>query len=210
MSRSKTRVIYNPIISDELKTKAAQPLDDPWFTPGHPPVILAVGRLDPAKDYSGLIKAFSILRQQIDANLMILGEGPERGKLESLAQELGLSDSVRLPGLMMNPFPYMTNADVFVLSSIWEGLPGTLIQAMACGCPVVSTDCPSGPSEILDGGRYGTLVPVGAPTEMAAGIISALETSPPHIPDEWLEQFTTQVAVQKYIEALQIHTPSND
>jgi glycosyltransferase involved in cell wall biosynthesis len=209
LSRSRIQVVYNPIISQELIAKSAQPLDDPWFYPGHPPVILAVGRLSPAKDYPTLLNAFAILRQKVAANLLILGEGSLRKKLEVMIHELELTDSVRLPGLIMNPFPYMSNADVFVLSSVWEGLPGTLIQAMACGCPVISTDCPSGPSETLGGGRYGTLVPPGKPVMLAEAIIHSLENEPPHIPDEWLQQFTTRVAVQKYIDALQINNSLN-
>ena len=204
ISQSRIQVIYNPIISQELITKASQPLDDSWFLPGHLPVILAVGRLDPAKDYPTLLKAFALVRHKKAANLLILGEGSARKKLEKMVAELRLTDSVRLPGLIMNPFPYMSHSDVFVLSSVWEGLPGTIIQAMACGCPIVSTDCPSGPSEILDGGRYGKLVPPGSPSALADALIHSLENEGPHIPDDWMRQYTTTVAVQKYIQALQI------
>jgi glycosyltransferase involved in cell wall biosynthesis len=204
LPQSKIQVIYNPIISDKMLAQAAQPLSDPWFLPGCPPVVLAVGRLDPAKDYPTLLNAFALVRQNMPANLLILGEGAVRDKLEALVQKLKLTDSVRIPGLMLNPFPYMSRAAVFVLSSVWEGLPGTLIQAMACGCPIVSTDCPSGPSEILDGGRYGKLVPPGNPSALSEAIIDALENDAPSIPDDWLQQYTTTVAVQKYIEALNI------
>ncbi len=136
-------------------------------------VVLAVGRLVPAKDFATLLRAFAILiRQQCNARLVILGEGPERQSLEALAAELAIDHSVAFPGFVSNPFKYMARADVFVLSSRYEGLPNVMIQAMACGCQIVSTDCPHGPREILLDGELGRLVPVGSVTELADAILS--------------------------------------
>jgi glycosyltransferase involved in cell wall biosynthesis len=112
------------------------------------------------------------------ARLIVLGDGKERAKLEALVRELDLAADVALPGFVINPLPYMKRAAVLVLSSVYEGLPGVLIEAMACGCPVVSTDCPSGPAEILDRGAYGKLVPMGDDTALAEAILATLEAPP--------------------------------
>ncbi|MCR4405258.1 MAG: glycosyltransferase [Candidatus Acetothermia bacterium] len=168
------RVVYNPAITPELFAKAEEPLDHPWFQPGEPPVILGVGRLVKAKDFPTLIRAFALVRKQVAARLMILGEGNERAKLEVLVRELGLEDDVVLPGFVDNPYKYMKRARVFVLSSRREGLPAVLIEALALGTPVVSTDCPSGPREILRGCDE-LLVPVGNAKALAHAILWLLE-----------------------------------
>lgn len=175
LPRDRITVIYNPVVSPQLTDQARQALDDPWFAPNQPPVVLSVGRLTRAKDYPTLLQAFALLRERCQARLLILGEGEGRAELEQLVRSFGLEQHVRLPGFVDNPYAYMARAAVFVLSSAWEGLPGVLIEAMACGCPVVSTDCPSGPAEILDGGRFGRLVPVGDAPRMAAAIALALD-----------------------------------
>ena len=183
LPRERIQVIYNPVVSEALLEKSRQPLAHPWFVPGAPPVVLSVGRLNAQKDFPTLLRAFAKLRQKNNARLLILGEGEERGPLESLVSELGLGDCVSLPGFADNPFAYMRRASLYVLSSRFEGLPTVLVEALACGCPVVSTDCPSGPSEILDGGRYGPLVPVGDAPALAEAISSALagaRVEPPH------------------------------
>lgn len=167
--------IYNPVATPSLYRKAAAPIDHAWFGEGQPPVILGVGRLMPQKDFATLIKAFARVRAQRPAKLMILGEGDQRGMLQALVKAQGVADDVSLAGFSDNPFAYLTRADLFVLSSTFEGLPGVLIQALACGCPVVSTDCPSGPVEILEGGRHGALVPVGDVEKMAEAIVRALD-----------------------------------
>ncbi len=143
--------------------------------PAGPRVILAAGRLSPQKDFPTLIRAFALLSRDRELRLLILGEGPERAALESLVRDLGLTERVALPGFQANPFAFMARARLFVLASAWEGLPGVLIQAMACGTPVVSTDCPSGPREILADGRFGPLVPVGNPPALARAIIDTLD-----------------------------------
>ncbi len=157
---SLVRVVYNPIVDDSLYAQAEAPLAHPWFEDGAP-VVLAAGRLITQKDYPTLLAAFHQVREERPARLIILGEGILRPVLEDKIRTLGLSDDVHLPGYVDNPFSFMKRCTVFVLSSKFEGLPGVLIQAMACGAPVVSTDCPSGPAEIVESGRSGLLVPVG-------------------------------------------------
>ena len=169
---------WNPVVSPALAEAAAQPLDHPWFRPGEPPVVLGAGKLRPQKDFATLIDAFAKLRAKRPARLMILGEGPEEGRLRVRARRLDISSDVALEGFVGNPFAYMARAAVFALSSAWEGLPSVLIQAMACGCPVVSTDCPSGPSEILEGGACGPLVPVGDSDALAAAMLRLLASPP--------------------------------
>lgn len=166
--------LYNPVVSRRLQVAAAEPVDHPWLATPEAPVILSVASLTAKKDLATLLRAFARLVEDTDARLLVLGEGPERGELERQRAELGLADKVDLPGFDPNPFRYMARADLFVLSSRVEGLPGALIQALACGCPVVSTDCPSGPREILDDGLYGELVPVGDAAAMAEAMARSL------------------------------------
>lgn len=168
--------VQNPVVTPELLAKAEEPNSDPWFAEGNPPVVLAVGRLHPQKDFPTLLRAFARARAVRPLRLIVLGEGAERGRLERLAEDLGIAEDVRLPGFAANPFSYMSRAAVFVLSSAYEGLPGVLIQALACGCPSVSTDCPSGPAEILENGRLGCLVPVGDDGALAEGILNTLQS----------------------------------
>jgi glycosyltransferase involved in cell wall biosynthesis len=167
--------IYNPVVSPDLAMQAAQPLPHPWFTGGGPPVILAVGGFKPQKDFTTLFKAFAIARRERPLRLMVLGEGKLRRELTDLAGELDISGDLEMPGFVDNPFQYMARASLLALSSIYEGLPTVLIEALACGCPVVSTDCPSGPAEILDHGRYGTLVPMKDEKALAAAMLRNLE-----------------------------------
>jgi glycosyltransferase involved in cell wall biosynthesis len=176
VSRAGIKVIHNPIVSEELITKAAQLCPHPWLQPKGPPVILAVGRLEPAKDFATLISAFYLLRQNRPAKLVILGEGRLRETLTKQIVELGLQEDVELPGFVDNPFSYMSRAAVFALSSTWEGLPTVLVEALWCGASVVSTDCPYGPREILDGGKLGTLVPVGDAKAIAAALEAVVES----------------------------------
>jgi glycosyltransferase involved in cell wall biosynthesis len=203
----KVHVIYNPVVSPELYEKADAPVEHPWFQPHQPPVVLAAGRLVALKGYDTLLRAFARVRQETFARLVILGEGPERPNLERLAAELGVAADVDLPGFDPNPFRYMKRAGVFVLSSRYEGLPNVLIQALACGCPVVSTDCPSGPSEILDGGRYGALVPVDDVEAMAGAIVRALLGQVAPAPSAWLEQFRVEVVAEQYLRVMLGQTP---
>lgn len=193
----KVKVIYNPIVTPELFRKAEEPLDHPWFRDGEPPVILGAGRLTKPKDFPTLIRAFALVRQQRPARLMILGEGEERPELERLARELGLGEDVALPGFVSNPYPYMKRAAVFVLSSRWEGLPTVLVEALALGTPVVATDCPNGPREILQGGRWGYLTPIGDSAALAESILGALGR-PYGASERVVERFSLTAVLKEY------------
>lgn len=203
LPRNAIRTIYNPVVTPDLQARAFAPLDHPWFAPEAPPVILGVGRLAAQKDFSTLIRAFARIRAQRPVRLMILGEGKKRAELEDLADSLGVRDDLALPGFEANPFAYMARASVFALSSLYEGLPGVLIQAMACGCPVVSTDCPSGPMEILQNGSHGPLVHVGDDAEMAKAIQAQLDA--PRNPERLkarAAEFSMSRAVDQHLEVL--------
>jgi glycosyltransferase involved in cell wall biosynthesis len=192
-------VIYNPIISEEFMQERDQVDDHPSLLNAvEQPLILGVGRLTEQKDFHTLIRAFEIVGKKRPAQLMILGEGEDRQSLEALARQLNIQDRVHFPGITLNPMVHMKKASVFVLSSRWEGLPGALIQALACGCPVVSTDCPSGPAEILDHGKYGRLVPVADAASMARAIEAVLDGEHALPPESWLEQFKTAVVMEQY------------
>jgi glycosyltransferase involved in cell wall biosynthesis len=181
----RVKTIYNPVISEDITQMARMPLSHPWFAPGQPPVILGAGRLVDQKDFPTLIRAFARLRRQRPARLVILGAAKDdvatdvaRAALVQSAALHGVSDDVVLPGFTSNPFAFMARAAAFVLSSRYEGLPTVLIEALACGCPVVSTDCPGGVHEILAGGRFGKLVPVGDESAMAEAILWTLDRPP--------------------------------
>lgn len=201
--RERITVIYNPsVVGAEVAEKAQAPLDHPWFTPEQPPVLLAVGRLQVQKDYPMLLRAFAQVRQARPVRLLILGEGKERPMLEALIDELGLGQDVSLPGFVSNPYAYMARASLFVLSSRWEGLPTVLIEALCCGTPAVSTDCPSGPREILREGQYGQLVPVGDADALARAIETALDDKASSPPAESWQPYDLENVVNQYINLL--------
>ena len=202
LQRERIQVIYNPVVTPEILEKAEEPLNHPWFAPGEPPVILSVGRLAKQKDYPTLIRAFALVHRECPARLMILGEGEERPKLEALIQELGLDDDISLPGFVDNPYAYMARVAVFVLSSAWEGFGNVLVEAMAVGTPVVATDCPSGPAEILEGGKWGKLVPVGDIEKIAKAIIETLEDLNRPDVTKRAQDFGIEKPVQAYLEVL--------
>ncbi len=197
------RVIYNPIFRPEIDELATRPVDESWLPAGTGPLLLNIGRLTPQKDQATLLKAVAIVRRNTPVRLLILGEGPERVRLEAEARTLGISDAVSLPGFSCNPFAYLARADLFVLSSVREGLPSVLIEALALGCPVVSTDCRAGPGEILEGGRFGRLVPPGDPERLAVAIREAAAESPSR--DALRRRgrsFSVEAAVQAYAAAI--------
>lgn len=195
--------IYNPVVGPYIAHLAAEPVEHPWAADPHVPLLLAVGRLTPQKDYLTLIRAFARVRALRPAHLVILGEGRQRHKLEKLVHELGLDADVALPGHVDNPFAWMSKAAMLVLSSAWEGLPGVLIEALACGCPVVSTDCPSGPREILENGALGPLVPVYDDRALAAEILSVLSEPPERAKLlSRAECFSIDVGVDAYLRVL--------
>ena len=177
--RQRISMIYNPVFGPSLLAQADADIDHPWLADGDIPTIVAAGKLKPQKDFRTLLKAFADIRTAMPSRLIILGEGEERANLVELSGQLGIADDVSIPGQVRNPFAYFRRAAVFVLSSEWEGLPTVLIEAMACGCPVVSTACPSGPREILDNGRFGALVPVGDYKELARAVLDTLADPPP-------------------------------
>lgn len=199
-----SQTVYNPVVDRELIAKSQAPIDHPWFEPGNPPVFLAVGRLSDQKDFANLIAAFAIVRQHQPARLLILGEGENRSQLEAQIAQLGIAADVSLPGFVSNPYAYMHRATAFVLSSRCEGLPTVLIEAMACGCAVISTDCPSGPQEILAGGKYGLLVPIENSTALADAMLQTLN----HPIDRSISidrgrYFSYDRAVDEYLRLLQ-------
>lgn len=197
-------VIYNPIISEQFMRDKDEALDQPLLNNDHLPTILGVGRLTEQKDFHTLINAFALVEKKRPTRLIILGEGEERKTLEAMARQLNIQDSVHFPGIVLNPMAFMKKASVFVLSSRWEGLPGALIQALACGCPVVSTDCPSGPAEILDKGKYGYLVPVGNVEAMTSAIEAVLNGKYRFPPESWLDQYKTDVVIGQYKKVLRL------
>lgn len=203
LARERVRVVYNPVITPRMMELARQTLDHPWFALGQLPVILGAGRLTRQKDFPTLIRAFAELQRRRAGRLMILGEGEERPRLEALAVELGLADDVALPGFQDNAMAYMAGSALFVLSSAWEGLPTVLIEALAVGTPVVSTDCPSGPREILQEGRLGALVPVGDAGALASAMIDALDRPPSAVPLDALAPFTRDAAVDHYLRLIE-------
>lgn len=202
LSLERIKVIYNPVITPELIKQSKVAVDHPWFAEGELPVILGVGRLAPQKDFPTLIRAFAQVEPVKPCRLVILGEGREKKALQSLIHQLGLEDKVALLGFVNNPYAYLSKAAVFVLSSIYEGLPTVLIEAMAVGTPVVSTDCESGPREILDNGKYGNLVDVGNVEAITEAILRILSGNAKSVDSTWLNQFGLESATQNYLDYL--------
>ena len=199
---SRIKVIPNPIVTPELSRLAKAPLEHPWFEACGVPVILGAGRLVQQKRFDVLIHAFARVHEKRQSRLMILGEGEKRPDLEALVGTLGLADVVSMPGFVENALPYMVRADLFVLSSAFEGLPGALIEAVACGTPVVATDCDSGPREILQGGRFGRLVPVGDVSALAEAICTALGEPRKPPPLDACFRYTESAGVDAYLATL--------
>jgi glycosyltransferase involved in cell wall biosynthesis len=166
--------IPNPIVTAEMRRAAESRADHPWFRGAGPPVLVFAGRLEREKDLPTLLRAFAILRRGLNCRLLIIGDGRLRPAIESERDALGLRESVDLPGWAANPYPYLRQASLVVLSSVWDALPTVLIEALALGTPVVSTECGAGPREILDGGRYGPLVPPQDPQALAAALARTL------------------------------------
>src|ERR1035438_8180676 len=168
-------VIYHPVVDTEFWRRAAEPLADKTFAADPRPVILAVGRLHYHKDFPTLLRAMAIVRRTTNARLVFLGDGEERGNLVALVRQLYLESCVSFLGDVPNPLPYMKRAAALALSSVEEALPTVLIESLAVGLPVVATDCPSGPREILRDGAYGTLVPVGDSAALAEALLRVLQ-----------------------------------
>jgi glycosyltransferase involved in cell wall biosynthesis len=179
LSRESISVIHNPVVTDETESLCNQPVDHPWFgSERSHKIILTVGRFVPEKDHPTLIRALSRVREHIDARLVIIGDGLLRGELERHVANSNLQNYVALLGRKDNPLAYMSKSDIFVLSSKYEGLGNVLIEALASGCPIVATDCLSGPAEVLQNGKWGKLVPVGDDEKMSAAILENLQIPP--------------------------------
>lgn len=199
-------VAPNPVVRPEILARASEPVDHPWFAPGEPPVVLGVGRLTRQKDFATLLRAVALARGERPCRLLILGEGPQRPVLQRLATALGIDRDVQLPGFEPDPWRFMRAAGVFVLSSSIEGSPGALIEALACGAPVVATDCRSGPREILEDGRHGRLVPVGDAPAMARAIADTLAGPRRPAPSSTWAPYALDVALDAYADALRAVT----
>ena len=199
----KVTTIYNPVIWPDHAEKASARIEHPWFNDERPPVILSAGRLVPQKDHATLLKAFTEILHSRPARLVILGVGPERDNLLAMAERLGVSQHVDLLGFKLNPFAYMSKSSVFVLSSRYEGFGNVLVEAMACGTPVVSTDCRTGPREILQNGKWGPLVPVGDWRSMAKAILAILDNA---IPASRLisraSNYSAEASIDRHVEVL--------
>lgn len=192
-------VIANPVVTDELLAAPDLRPDHPWFSDGGPPVVVAVGRLNQAKDYPTLLHALARVRAQRPARLLILGEGEEREALERLGQALGLAADVAMPGYVPAPQRFVRHADVYAMSSVYEGQPLALVEALALGARIVSTDCVSGPSEILDGGRWGRLVPVRDPRALGDAILQALGEERRPVPPPVLDPYRPATVAGKFL-----------
>lgn len=195
--------VYN-IVDDRLsRLRMQEPVEHEWLNQKDRPVLVAAGTLTTRKGFADLIRAMKELSRSRSARLIILGEGPLRAELETLIVELGLSNVVKLQGYVENPLKYFSRADIFVLSSYAEGLPNVLVEAMMCGCTPVSTDCPTGPREVIQDGKFGYLVPMRDPAAMAAGIEEALDNP---IPKDRLAEavrpFDEETVIERHFELL--------
>lgn len=195
-------VIYNPITPD-LKALSDQPLAQDLVVHEELPLVLGVGRLVEAKGFRILLKAVAKLNNTHPVQLVIAGQGDDLNYLESLADKLGISEHVSFPGFVTNPLPLMKRASVYVMSSYLEGMPNALIEALACGTPVVSTDCPTGPREVLENGKHGALVPMGDVDAMAQAIAGVLDGKAAQVDiDEFVRRFDLDVIVDQYLAAM--------
>lgn len=203
-------VVPSTIVPERMFHESLPKPDHPWFAEGEPPVILGVGELGGRKDFATLIRAFARLRPEFPSRLMILGRGRQREKLLALAGELGVAEDVALPGFVANPFHYLAHASLFGFTSRWEGLPFALIEALAVGVPVVATDCPSGPREVLEDGKYGYLVPIGDDAALAAAMRETLRNPlPKAVLQEAARPYEIENAATAYAQALNLGVPGS-
>jgi glycosyltransferase involved in cell wall biosynthesis len=197
------QVVPNPVVTPEIEPLANERPLHPWLARKEVPVVLGVGGLRRQKDFKTLLQAFAAVRRQLACRLIILGEGRQRDRLEALGRALGIRNDLSLPGFQPNPYAYMAAADLFVLSSRWEGFGAVIVEALALGLPVVSTDCPTGPREILEDGRFGRLVPVGDSAAMARAMIETLADPPPSdLLRTAVRRYTLEASSQAYLLAL--------
>lgn len=200
VSREHISVLHNPVEIETVRRRAEIPVDHDWLEDDGKDVILFVGRIEAQKDLETWLRAFRLIHdERPDTRAVIAGKGSDRDGLLSLADELGLADVVSMPGYVDNPYRYMSQASVFLLSSRYEGLPTVLIEALACGCPIVATDCPSGPREILDGGKYGELRPVGDAAGLSNAVTDALaQPDNAAVLRERADEFAPETVIDEY------------
>lgn len=200
LQRRRIVVIPNPVVTPDFPARAAAPCLHRWLQDSTVPVVVSAGRLEPVKDFPTLLHAFARLREQRPARLLILGEGSQRGELLALRDQLGLADAVDLPGFQPDPLPFFARAAVLAVSSRYEGFGLTLVEALACGIPVVSTRC-GGPAEILADGRYGWLTPVGNVAAFSAALAEALDHPPaPDLLRNRAQDYTVDAVTQRYLD----------
>jgi glycosyltransferase involved in cell wall biosynthesis len=203
LERERIQVVYNPVVGANILAAARETPQHPFFTSKTEPILLAIGRFTEQKDFPTLLRAFAELRKMKQARLVILGEGEERGKLEGLIAELGLRESISLPGFTSNPYAYLAASDLLVSSSAWEGLPTVIIESLALGTPIVATDCPGGTREILCDGQFGKLVPVADVKALAKAMCETLAEHPDKATlVQRSQDFSIQVAAQNYLALL--------
>lgn len=206
-SRPRTRVIHNGVITDRLIERARESVDHPWLSePRSTPIVLGAGGLREQKDFHTLIRAVALLRREHEVRLIIIGEGEQRQSLLDLARRLGVEEAVDLPGFKTNPYAWIARADVFALSSLWEGFANVVAEALALGVPVVSTTCPSGPPEILGHGEHGRLVPPADPGKLAEALAHTLKYGNRCAdPAAATRAFTAEFSARAYLEAFQLN-----
>lgn len=201
------KVIYNPIFGPHISLLSQEGVPHPLFDKPSKPILLWAGRMVKIKGLEVLLRAFSILvnKMNIDASLFLLGDGPERNDLVNVANKLNIGDRVSFAGFSSNPYSYMEKSTLFVLSSLAEGFGNVLVEALACGTSIVSSDCSSGPREILEDGKYGKLVPVGDADAMAQAIKDVLERP---YPKEKLRlraaYFSVENSLKSYVELIEV------
>jgi glycosyltransferase involved in cell wall biosynthesis len=197
--------VYNIVDDSHSRKRLNEEVDHRWVLGRKAPLLIAAGRLAPWKGFEDLIEAMSLVSFRCDARLLILGDGPQRQSLQNLIDERGLRDKVELVGYVENPLKFFRQADVFILSSLVEGLPNVLVEAMMCGCTPVATDCPTGPREVLSNGLYGYLVPVSDSNTLARAIIKALESPIPKcLLDQAVIPFQENNVIDHHFEILGI------
>jgi glycosyltransferase involved in cell wall biosynthesis len=205
LARERIRVVPSPVVPASLFTETLARPDHPWLGRSEMPLILGAGELCGRKDFETLLRAFARVRAQRPCRLMILGQGRARERLLALAAELGMAEDVALPGFVPEPYAFMAHADLFAFTSRWEGLGFVIIEALAVGTPVVATDCPSGPREILQDGRIGPLVPVGDAAALAAAMLQTLDAPPPAaLLRDAARPYEIEASTDAYLDAMRL------